>query len=263
MITPMLMPFAISTLACLIMAVVSAFNIQAWEERGFDARPIRWGVLILVSTLFGIAVGFVSFLGTENPLTSASVAIAGYLTVFASTVDVLLLRIPSEPTKMASALGAVLFLIALPTLIPENYLSLLFWGIIILVFGVCSLLGYLGDADMRIFVSFFFLFAWWLPPTEIIAAIFLMALLGFVTRLLFNIGVEKSISQRAKWNPETQRMEAHSSALSPPELEKVQTSGKAAKTHKFFPFGPAILVSFLGVAIFASFNSIIIPGFNA
>lgn len=262
--TPLLISILMSTLACLMMAGLSALKIRDWKERGFDARPIRWGLLILISTVFGVAVGTLSFLGSENALTSTTVAVGGYLTVLASTVDVLLLRIPSEPTKTASVIGAVLFIIALPTLIAENYMSLLFWGLVIAVFGVCSLLGYLGDADMRIFVSFFFLFAWWIPPTELTVALLLMSVFGLFTRVLssaFNIGVDKALHEKTRWNPETQKMEPVS-APSVDESEARKHKRKAQRTHKFFPFGPAILVSFLGVSVFASFNSIIAPTFT-
>lgn len=240
--------------ATLIMSIHSLTRIKAWKERGFDARDIRWKLIISIAGIVGTGIGFFAYMGSGNMYTSATIAIAGYLMVFASTIDVMLLKIPSEPTQLSSLLGAVLFYFSIPSLIAENYMSLFFWGIILIAFGVCSLLRMLGDADMKIFIAFFFLFAWWLPPTELIVATLLMAILGLVTSVLanfFNLGVEKTLKESMKWNPETKRNEAVKTTT---RVEKNKT-----KTRKFFPFGPSILVAFVGVAIYASYNSIIIP----
>lgn len=258
----MLIAFLLSLGANVIMAALSFMKIEAWKQRGYDARPIKWNLLIGLSALIGTALGIFGYMGSENPYASATIAIGGYLMVFSSTVDIMLLKIPSEPTKMAGFLGAILFLLSIPTLIPENYLALAFWGFIIIVFGICSFLGYLGDADMKIFVAFFFLFAWWIPPMEMTAALLLMAVGGLITTMLarfFNIGVEKSIGDRSRWNPETQSMESYSTARTESLSTRREKRKAKGKTHKFFPFGPAILVAFVGIAVFSSFNSIIIP----
>lgn len=258
----MLTTLLLSLGATIIMAGFSFSQIGAWKQRGFDAREIKWEVLIAISAIFGLGVGVFSYLGSENPYSSATIAIAGYLLVFASTTDILLLKIPSEPTKLAALLGTFLFLFSIPTLIEENYLSLIFWGILLLVFGICSMLGYLGDADMRLFITFFFLFAWWVPPTELTVALLLMAVLGLVTRglaAIFDIGVDKAVGDRAKWDPSTGKMEAQSSVNIDGMKSRKERRVAKGKKRKFFPLGPAILMAFVGVAIFASFNSIIIP----
>lgn len=240
--------------ATLLMSIHSLTRINAWKERGFDARDIRWKLIISIAGIVGTGAGVLSYMGSGNMYTSATIAIAGYLMAFASTVDVMLLKIPSEPTQLSALLGAVLFYFSIPSLIPENYMSLFFWGIVLIAFGVCTLLRMLGDADMKIFIAFFFLFAWWLPPTELIVATLLMAVLGLVTSVLakiFNLGVEKTLDEAMRWNPETRKNEAI------PATTRVEKNKK--KKRKFFPFGPSILVAFVSVAIYASYNSIIIP----
>lgn len=258
----MLTTLLLSLGANIIMAGLSFLKIDAWKTRGFDAREIRWSLLIIISAIVGTGLGVFSYVGSENPYTSTTIAIAGYLMVFSSVVDIMLLKIPSEPTKMAGFLGGVLFLFSIPTLIPENYLSLAFWALIIAVFGICSMLNYLGDADMRIFVAFFFLFAWWIPPTELTTSLLLMSILGLTTTLLsrfFNIGVEKSLKERTRWNPDTAKMESYSTQQTKSISGRKAKRKAEGKKHKFFPFGPAILIAFVAIAIFASFNSIVIP----
>lgn len=255
-------------LANLIMGGASRLWVPAWKKRGYDDRPIRWNLLIIISALIGMSVGAVAFLGSENWATSTAVSIVGYLAVFSSTVDILLLRIPSEPTKLAGLLGAILFLAALPTVGPENYMSLVFWGLVLVVFGVCSWLRYLGDGDMKIFTAFFFLLAWWMPPNDMTASMIVLVVFGFITRglaAMFNIGVDKSVAQQTKWNPETQKMEALDTSQQAGDVHEAGRAEKRktkSKNRKFFPFGPAILVSFLGVAIFSSYNSIIVPAID-
>lgn len=247
--------------SALVMAGYSAVKIDSWKERGFDSRPIRWNLIIGIAALAGVGMGMLSYLGSENPYVSATIVIGGYLMVFSSVIDIMLLKIPTEPTRVASLLGALLFLCCIPSLVMENYLSLAAWGIIILIFGVCSLTGALGDADMKIFIAFFFLFAWWMPPMDIVAAIFLMMVMGLVTRGLasiLNIGVKKNLSDQSRWNPETGKLEPYNANKI--DTLKTRKERRLAKGKKrtFFPFGPSILVSFVGVAIYSSFNSILV-----
>lgn len=244
-----------------LMAGHSLWKIKKWKERGFDARNIRWKLIIFIGFLVGNGIGILAYMGSGNMYTSATVGISGYLMVLASVIDIMLTRIPSEPARLATFLGGVFFLISVPNLIMENYLSLGFWGIILVVFAICVYFRVMGDADMLIFVAFFFLFAWWLPPTEITVALFVMLILGLLTSGLaqvFNIGVEKQIRSSMKWNPETQRMEE---VLSKETHTRKGKRIKEGKKRKFFPFGPAILVSFTAVALYASYTSIIIPSF--
>lgn len=238
----------------LLISIHSLTRIKAWKERGFDKREIRWKLIIGIAGIVGTGVGIFAYMGSGNMYTSTTIALAGYLMVLASTIDVMLLKIPSEPTQLASLIGSVLFFFSIPSLVSENYMSLFFWGVVLVGFGVCSLLRMLGDADMKIFLAFFFMFAWWLPPTELIVATLLMAILGLATSVLakiFNLGVEKTLKESTRWNPETKRNEAVKATT---RVEKSKM-----KKRKFFPFGPSILVAFVSVAVYASYNSIIIP----
>lgn len=249
----------------IIMSVFSISRIGAWKKRGYDARDIRWKLLIAISAIVGIGLGMISYLGSENAYVSATISIAGYLTVFASTTDIMLLKIPEEPTRLATFLGAILFLLSIPTLIPENYLTLGLWGSAVIIFGICSFVGYLGDADQKLFVMYFFLFAWWLPPTDLVVAIFGMCIIGLFTTSfakMLNIGVEKSVYDKMVWNPESRKMEAVSTARTETLESRSEIRKSKGKVKKFFPFGPAILLSFIGVAIFSSYNSIVIPGLD-
>lgn len=241
------------------MTVLSLFKKKAWKSRGYDARPIAWNWVIASSAVLGFGLGFVSWLGSENAILAASVSVAGYLTLFASVTDIMLLKIPSEPTYMAQIMGAIMFIASFPVLIPENFITLIFWAFMILVLGFASFLGYMGSADLKILVAFFLLFGWWLPPTLVIVAMFIMCALGFITSGLakiFNLGVEKNRLQTTKWNPETQRNEAVGDLVEDDEQEK-PSNGKSKK-KTFFPFGPSILLAFTGIAVYTSYSSILV-----
>lgn len=247
-------------LAVAVMFFATMKNITAWEARGYDARKIAWKKTAIISALVGYAMGAGSFLlgSDSNALVSTTLAFGGYLMVFASTTDIMLLKIPSETTTVATIAGSLLFLYSLPNLVPENYMSIAFWAIFIVTMKIFTFIRWLGDGDDKIIVAFFFLYSWWMPPTDFSLGIIVITILGLLTSFVakfFNLGVKKKVSETSKWNPETGKMEA-----APLEVHEVEKdTKKKSKEKNFFPFGPAILIGFSLTALYSSFASYLPP----
>lgn len=235
-------------LVALLLTGIAYLSKNSWLKRGYDRRPVKWGALITASALVAVALGEIVSVISHSGSIGGSVAAMGFLLVFSSVTDLMLLKIPSEPTMLAQAIGAALFVINANRITTEGFITVGFFAVILLILWVTSFMRLLGGGDYRILTAIFLLFAWWMPPTLMAVALLGMAALGLVTSLmahLFGFGVKKTTGESTRWNPETGKNEAVASN------EKDQKG----KKRTFFPFGPSILVAFTVVAMVAAFTS--------
>lgn len=260
--------FIIASLAVAAgFATLSYLKIPAWKARGYGDRDFKWNLIILASAISSLASAYLAYFLSDGSLyTSLATGVLGYLLVLSSVTDFALMKIPSEPTTLAQWVAVPAIIWLWPSLNYEDKTSLVVWFGIVFVFAVLSYMRRFGWGDVKLMFAFGTLLAWWVGPLNMMIGFLgssFLALLMIPVLKRMGLTVKKGTSEATVWNPETKQMEStdresevtvDTEGSVPPESEGSEDSPAPKKTRKrtFVPFGPALLISFMGIALFAS-----------
>lgn len=245
------------------LGVFSWLKVPAWKERDFGQRNFKWKTIIVASSLFSILSSVGVYLITYNLWASLSVGLVGYITVLASVTDFGILKIPSDITGLGICLLIPFVAIFWPSL---DAFSMIAWLVLVVIFATMSLLRFMGWADVELLAIFGLAFAGWVGIENmaygLIAAVVIQIILIPLAGPL-NLGVKKKIGARTEWNSETKQMETVVEETSEDDYigehpkrstqkRNLKDSSKKERTH--LPFGPALLIAYMGVAVYAAFH---------
>lgn len=259
----MVIEIASFVLLAIGLGVFSWLKVPAWKEKSFGQRKFKWKVIIISSSVFSLICSVGIYLVTYNLWVSLSVGLVGYITILASVTDFGILKIPSE----INGLGMVLFIPFVAIFWPSlDTFSLIFWFVLVFIFAVMSYFHYIGWADIELMTIFGFTFSWWVGMENmaygLIGAVFVQLILIPLAGPL-KLGIKKKIGERTQWNEETKRVEIIVEEPSEDDFigghlkRSIRTknrrhSKKKPRTH--LPFGPALLIAYMGVAIYSAFH---------
>jgi hypothetical protein len=245
------------------LGVFSWLKVPAWKEKSFGQRDFKWKTIIISSSVFSFLCSLGLYSITYNLWVSLSVGLVGYITVLASVTDFGILKIPSEITSLGMLLFIPFVAIFWPSL---DTFSLICWFVLVFLFAVMSLFQLIGWADIELLTIFGFTFSWWVGIENmayglIVAVIIQIILIPLAGPL--KLGIKKKIGERTEWNKETKRVEIiveepdENDFIGEQLKRSVQKknhrhSKKKARIH--LPFGPALLIAYMGVAIYAAFH---------
>jgi Flp pilus assembly protein protease CpaA len=246
------------------LGVFSWWRVPTWSAREFGQRNFKWKIIVLSSFAFSLlsSLGLYFFV-THNLWVSLSVGLVGYVTILASVTDFGILKIPHEITTLGSCIPIPFVAIFWPSL---DQLSMIIWFVLVFVFAILSLFGFMGWADVKLLVIFGFAFSWWVGIQYMTYGLIVAVLIQIVLIPLagpLKLGVKKKIGAKTAWNEETKRMEPiieepneddfiGDSPKRSTQKRELQDSKKKERTH--LPFGPALMIAYMGIAIYASFD---------
>lgn len=239
------------------MALFSKWKVAAWKKRDFGTRDFKWNLLIGISAVLSFAFAHLGYFLSSNLWVSSAIGMLAFLVVLSSVTDLALMKIPSELTTLAQY-TPIPFIIALwPSFDYYDHLSMIMWAVIVFVFFVLSLMRLFGFADVKLLFAFGTLLSWWAGPEYMMYALLgasALALLAMPVTSRFGYGLKKTLKDTTTWNAEEKKLEAVS-RIAPEELDglnRKQSRKKRGKKKTFLPFGPALLVSYLVMALIAA-----------
>lgn len=246
------------------LGVFSWLKVPAWKERDFGQRNFKWKTIIIASSLFSILSSVGVYLITYSLWASLSVGLVGYITVLASITDFGILKIPSDITGLGICLLVPFVAVFWPSL---DTFSLICWLVLVVIFAIMSLLHFMGWADVELLAIFGLAFAGWVGLENmayglIVAVVIQVILIPLAGPL--KLGVKKKIGAKTEWNSETKQMDTvilesseddYIGELPKRSTQKrnIRDSNKKERTH--LPFGPALLVAYMGVAVYSAYQS--------
>lgn len=245
------------------LGIFSWLKVPAWKERDFGQRNFKWKTIIISSSIFSLLCSVGLYLVTYNLWVSLSVGLVGYITVLASVTDFAILKIPSDITGVGVCLPIPFVAIFWPSL---DTFSMICWLILVVVFAIMSVMRFMGWADVELLALFGLAFSGWVGIENmaygLIAAVLIQMILIPLAGPL-KLGVKKKIGVQTEWNEETKRVETVIEESSEDDFigvypkrstqkKHLKESKKKERTH--LPFGPALLIAYMGVAIYAAFH---------
>lgn len=251
------------------LGVFSWLKVPAWKQRDFGQRNFKWKTIIIASSLFSIAssVGVclieLSLWHSYSLWACLTVGLVGYITVLASVTDFALLKIPSDITGAGILVLLPFVAIFWPSL---DHLYMLVWLIFVIFFAVMSLLRFMGWADVELLAIFGLAFSGWVDILTMTYGLIVAVIIQLILTPLagpLKLGVKKKLGERTEWNSETKKMETvieeaveedfigeHPKRST--QKRNLQNSKKKERTH--LPFGPALLIAYMGVAVYSVFQ---------
>lgn len=253
----MLLFSIISAVIAGVLAIFAKMKVPAWQARDFGDRNFKWNLLIAISTVMSIALGNLAFFLSHNVWTSASISILSFVVVLASVVDFALLKIPHEMTTVLIVASLPFIPLLWPSFDFYDQMTMMVWSGIIVMFFILCYLRMFGWADVKLLFAFGTLLSWWVEPVYMMYAFLgssLLALAALPLTKRLGYGVKKTLKEHTKWDADEKKLVAVNSI---PEdeldgLNRKQVRKKRGKKKTFLPFGPALLVSYLVMALIAS-----------
>lgn len=251
------------------LGVFSWLKVPAWKERDFGQRNFKWKIIIIASSLFSIlsSVGVclieLKLWGSYSLWACLVIGLVGYITVLASVTDFALLKIPSDITGLGILLLIPFVAIFWPSL---DHQYMLIWLIFVVFFAVMSLLHFMGWADVELLAIFGLAFSGWVDilymTYALIAAVVIQLILIPLAGPL-KLGVKKKIGAKTEWNSETKQVETVVEEAAEEDFigvhpkrstqkRNLQNNKKKERTH--LPFGPSLLIAYMGVAVYSVFQ---------
>lgn len=245
------------------LGVFSWLKVPAWKERDFGQRDFKWKTTIIASSLFSILSSVGIYLVTYNLWASLSVGLVGYITVLASVTDFGILKIPSDLTGVGICVLIPFVAIFWPSL---DAFSMICWLILVVIFAIMSLMRFMGWADVELLAIFGLAFSGWVGIENmaygLIAAVLIQMILIPLAGPL-KLGIKKKIGAKTEWNKETKKMETVIEESSEDDFIGIHPKRATRKKHLresnrkeriHLPFGPALLIAYMGVAIYSAFH---------
>ena len=243
------------------LGVFSWLKVPSWKERDFGQRDFKWKTIIVASSLFSILSSVGVYFLSHSLWASLTVGVVGYITVLASVTDFGILKIPSDITGIGILILIPFVAVFWPSL---DATSMICWLVLVVMFAVMSLLRFMGWADVELLAIFGLAFSGWVGIEKmaygLIAAVIIQLILIPLAGPL-KLGVKKKIGAKTEWNSETKKIETvleeHNEDdfigdLPKRSTQKKATKDKSKKERIHMPFGPALLIAYLAVAVYSA-----------
>lgn len=146
-------------------------HIPEWNGRGFKPLEPHWGKVSLTATIFSLLFGILTFLQTQNPVTTLIVSVIALFSIVVAYSDNTVRKVPSEISNYMVAIGAIimsslvltpnktavnealqasLFFPRIPT---DSLLSTILFGLLLLAVGFLGFLKIPALSIAHIFLS--------------------------------------------------------------------------------------------------------------
>jgi prepilin signal peptidase PulO-like enzyme (type II secretory pathway) len=245
------------------MGAFAKWKVPAWQERDFGTRDFKWNLLIGISTALSLAFSHLAFFLSENSWISLCIGMLGFLVVLASVTDFALMKIPSELTTLVQYAPLPFVALLWPSFDFLDKTSMVMWAVLVFIFAVLSFMRFFGWADVKILFAFGTTLSWWVGPEYMMYALLgssAFALLALPITNKLGYKVKKHLGDSTKWDSEEKKFVAVDRApIAEEELEGLDRKAvrevvkkKKGKKKTFLPFGPALLISFLVMALIAA-----------
>lgn len=257
----------LSLISSALLWVKSQKHTSEWEDRGINIR-FQWKSVFLVATLLAVLASTTAGLLGAGFLPAAALGILGWMTVLVTVTDFTTYKIPRETSILAYYLGMplmVAFAITSGSWAP--IVAFLVWFIIPTVLFFAAGKG-LGMGDIRLLILFGTTVSWWVGIEymfyALVAACLLQLLIALPVALITGRG-RRAVPGTTSSTPEPPRAAATSADEEDltVEVEAAEetldaTTDSAPKKDKgqkkklHLPFGPALMVAFLGMGIYSA-----------
>lgn len=269
-------PMLLSGVLCLViltgLGLYTKNKIPAWNERGFGDRGLDWSRTAIASLVGGAVLGLGSAAVSGQWYVGAVMTILGYFGVLATATDLSVLKIPSDISIVAYLLPIPLILLWWPQM---DKLSLAFWAVVVgMIFLLAVFSRGMGFADVRILFLTLTGLSWWVGVIPMTYALMGACVLQIVLTLVLpktSFGVVKAKGTQTVVNKSTGELEGGDpyekdvvAASEEPimasndvsDAENVdglpdRSDSDSIKKRRHTPFGPALLIAFTAVAIYA------------
>lgn len=225
-------------LASVLMHFYTVKSIPAWNARGFGDAGLNWRKTVISALALSLVAGVATAL-TSGGVLGFIMAVFAYFAVVAIATDLSVMKIPfglSVVTYLAPLLTAPLWFSV------ADKFSLIAWAVLcVLMYLLALIRGGIGMADIRILFFALTGLSWWvgiMPLTySLIVACILQIVLMLATQKSSAFGVSKVEGDATIIDSETKELRGE--------------GVKEGKKKKHSPFGPALIISFMGASVYA------------
>lgn len=256
-----------------LMVFASYKFIPGWNERDFSVKGANWKNVLIGASGLSMVSSIVAYAGTLNGPVSLSLAVVGFLTVVASYTDLKVYKIPADLSILCYWIPVPFVLLCFSSI---DWFGPITWAVLVILFILVALKSKgLGFGDIRLLILFGTALSWWMDPMLMIYTLLIATVLQIVIHLVapfLNLGVSKKKGSNTVWNAETKKLEGDKAVatkrrkpglhikLLAPILPARWTASLFKNRPRFHaPFGPALIVSYLGSALYYALTSDRLP----
>lgn len=254
-----------------VMVYASYKFIPGWNERDFSVKGANWKNVLIGASGLSVITSAIAYTGTLNGPVSLSLAVVAFLTVVASYTDLKVYKIPADLSILCYWIPVPFVLLCFNSI---DWFGPITWAILVIMFIVLALKSNgLGFGDIRLLILFGTALSWWMDPMLMIYTLLIATLLQIVIHIIapfLNLGVSKKKGSNTVWNAEEKKLEGskvtkrrkpglHIKMLAP-VLPARWTAAMFKNRPRFHvPFGPALIVSYLGSALYYALTAQNLP----
>lgn len=264
--------FSICLIVLIGVLVFASYKfIPGWNKRDFSVKGANWKKVLTSASALAVITSSVAYAGTLNGPVALSIALVAYLTVLATYTDLKVYKIPSDISIISYWLPVPFVLLSFKSF---DWFGPIAWAILVLLFiGLAWYTKGMGFADIRLLILFGTAFSWWMDPMLMIYTLLIATVLQMIVHVVapyLKLGVKKQKGANNVWNEETKTIEGGK----PTKRRKPQIHVRLlayvlpARWTAFLnrnrprfhvPFGPALIISYLGSALYYALTSDYLP----
>lgn len=210
------------TTVLLLLIFCAGFTAASWRLTPDWKDEVPWNRLVVISGIFAFIVASVTYLYSSLLLPSFAVAIVSYLVPLVFYTDYKIYKIPRRVSRFAYGVAAILPV--LYALSVHSWTPIIMVGLSLLVPLVFLFARGMGMGDVRLFILFAFALPWWVGIYGMLVA---MGISVVIQTFVFIFGA----------------------MMGKGKMHKVKGITGKEKEKRALPFGPALLIGFLMVAL--------------
>lgn len=244
----------ISALPILLITVISiglwfysTTKVKEWESRGMAGLPLKWSTIFLLSTISAVATTAGAYFLGAPALGAVGLGLVGFLIPLVSVTDYSRYLIPREVSVAAYWIGvplAIGYMLQVQSIQP--IVQVLLWSVVVAVFFIFALVGWLGMGDVRIFILGATAMAWWAGAEYLMLGLFL----GTLLQVLIYIGAK--LLNKGRHQEVTSLLQSTQDSSSEKGEVTEELNKKPKKKRLHLPAGPAFLCGFLIIGLLAA-----------